>query len=896
MIGSLLVAALPLPQCPDLQFFDAEHAVERTWISPDFFANRLEDWRLAGGRLECVEGKKRQPLRTLHLLTASLSPESGDLELKVSTSALTSGPLDPNSFSGFLIGGGGDHVDYRLSAMTHSKPGEDGGLLAVLDAKGHVALRDNSGSYSGGSWSVDGELKKGAIPEIHATSREGEGFGEAGPRPARLTLTAIARGDTYKIHLRAVTDDGGKLLSSASFTEVPPFQLDGCLALVSHLGGANSRTGYWFEGWELSGTKLSAYPERAWGPILACQHTLSEGTLKLTAQAVPFGAESADLQVRDGEDWRTVANAALTPLSYTFPFRVDEWNGEQATDYRVRVTASGLDGESKEHTYEGTIRAIPTNMTIAAFTGHKCFTGGKIRWNSNGIWFPHAELVAAVKHHDPDFLFFSGDQIYEGDLVGANMPHNGDSIEDYLYKWYRWCWVFGDLTRDIPAVTIPDDHDVYHGNIWGAGGRKAVARDGMTAHDSGGYRLDGRLVNAIHRTQVSHLPDPYDATPIEQDISVYYTSVEYGGVSFAVLGDRMWKESPTVAETEGDCKNGFFKAEGFVASESKVDAPLLGERQLDFLEAWAADWSDETLFKVVLSQTIFANVATLPPPAKTDAVTPRLAVIPAGGYPPDDMPVSDGDSNGWPSLGRDRALRKIRKAFALHIAGDQHLGSTIRYGVDEWGDAGYALCVPSVANTWPRRWYPSERGANQAKGAARNTGDYFDGFGNKMTVFAASNPVDAEREPAALYNRAPGYGIVHFADDTREMTLANWPRWIDPAAKGAKPYAGWPITVDILDQYDRDAIGWLPRITNPKPDHDKPGLEYHVPKGAEPVIQVIHEPTGEVLYTLRVSTQAITAGFRPRTFSLDPHTLRIRIGGKVKELTGIEPIPATREE
>ena len=102
--------------------------------------------------------------------------------------------------------------------------------------------------------------------------------------------------------------------------------------------------------------------------------------------------------------------------------------------------------------------------------------------------------------------------------------------------------------------------------------------------------------------------------------------------------------------------------------------------------------------------------------------------------------------------------------------------------------------------------------------------------------------------------------------------------------------------MSLLDQYDRSAVGWLPRLTNPKPEHDDPGLEVHVPQGAEPVVQVIHEPTGEVLYTLRVPTQAISAGFRPRTFSLDPHTLRIRIGGKVKELTGIEPIPATREE
>jgi hypothetical protein len=889
MINPLLIAAalaLPSTAQEGVRHFADLGDTQRTWIGEDFFANRLQDWRVSGGRLECVSGAKKNPLRAAHLLTTTLSSIEGTLSASVTTGAIEAGALEAEAFTGFLIGGGGEHVDYRLSAMIHSKPGEDGGVMGVLGADGHVQMRDNSGSYSAGAWTVSGPLKKDAIPTLSAASREGLGFGEAGAVPAQLTLKASPSGEGYAVELTAQASADGALLSRAVYEGIPAHQLDGCLALVSHLGTTKPRTGFWFKNWTLAGSKLERHPERAWGPLLSCQHTLSEGTLKLTAQSVPLGEEEgreARLEIKEGEEWREVAHAGLTPLSYTYPFRVDGWDGTRDVSYRVVSESKGLAGELNEATYEGTIRAIPDDLTIAAFTGHKCFTGGKIRWNSNGIWFPHAELVASVEYHDPDFLFFSGDQIYEGDLVGANMPHNGNSIEDYLYKWYRWCWVFGDLTRDLPAVTIPDDHDVYHGNIWGAGGRSAVARDGMTAHDSGGYRLNGHLVNAIHRTQVSHLPDPYDPTPIEQDISVYYTNVEYGGVSFAVIADRMWKESPTVMETEGECKNGFFKAEGFVPSESKVDAPLLGERQLDFLEAWAADWADEALFKVVLSQTIFANVATLPPPAKTDAVTPRLAVVPAGGYPPDDVPVSDGDSNGWPSLARDRALRKIRKAFALHIAGDQHLGSTIRYGVEEWGDAGYALCVPSVANTWPRRWYPSERGANQAEGAPRNTGDYLDGFGNKMTVFAASNPVDAEREPAALYNRAPGYGIVNFADGSREMTLANWPRWVDPAAEGAEPYFGWPITVGLLDQYDRAAVGLLRELPNPKDERD------------EPVVQVIDETTGETVYTVRVPRRELERGFRPRTFSLGPHTLRVRRASGVYEESGLLPTPVTSE-
>jgi alkaline phosphatase D len=150
-------------------------------------------------------------------------------------------------------------------------------------------------------------------------------------------------------------------------------------------------------------------------------------------------------------------------------------------------------------------------------------------------------------------------------------------------------------------------------------------------------------------------------------------------------------------------------------------AVLLGKRQLDFLNHWATDWSDQAWMKVVLSQTLFANVATLPGGANSDAIVPSLRYFGPGEYPENDHPVADGDSNGWPQTGRNLALKAMRKGFAFHIAGDQHLGSTIQYGIDQWGDAGYALCVPSVANTWPRRWYPKEPGQNTKPGAPKYT-------------------------------------------------------------------------------------------------------------------------------------------------------------------------------
>jgi hypothetical protein len=214
------------------------------------------------------------------------------------------------------------------------------------------------------------------------------------------------------------------------------------------------------------------------------------------------------------------------------------------------------------------------------------------------------------------------------------------------------------------------------------------------------------------------------------------------------------------------------------------------------------------------------------------------------------------DSNGWPQTGRNRAIAAIRTGYAVHLAGDQHLGSTVQYGVDAWRDAGYALCVPSVANFWPRRWYPPERGGNRAADAPRYTGDYRDGFGNLITVYAVSNPEQTGREPTRLHNRAPGYGIARFDRATRRIQLESWPRWADPAA-GDGPYPGWPVTFSQADNDGRTPVG--------------PLSTFVVEGVRDPVVQVIDEESGEIVSTLRIAGTTVT----PRAYAPGHYTVRV---------------------
>ena len=793
-----------------------DEAADRPWIGADYWSNPLQDWRVRGGRVENLAAGGD---RNVFLLTREVSDRSGSLSMSVRLGRLEEdGGALGEGWAGFRIGIRGSFNDYRDSAVRGV------GLNCGVASDGRVFI---------GSLADAAPVAPGAF--------EGE---------MALSLNAEPSGDGYALHLSVRTPVGMQEVSRT----VDPSWLVGGLALVSSSGPvpdsppgeqAIRETGWslkpgtrrggtvrlWFDDWEVSGSKLEAHPERRLGPVMFAMHTLSRGVLKLNAMIAPVGngTPEAALEVRDGV-WRRVATAPVDPSARTATFRIEDWDDTVDTPYRVVFG---------DDVWEGTVRKDPKEkdeIVVAAFTGN------------NDLGFPHADIVRNMQFHKPDLMAFTGDNIYErvGEYGIVREPTDM-AILDYLRKWYIFGWEYGELLRDIPAVALPDDHDVYQGNIWGAGGRKAHGY-GKPGQDQGGYVMDKQFVHVVHATQTANMPDPHDPTPVEQGIAVYYTDWLYGGVDFAIIEDRKWKDSATALLPNAGIVNGWAEDPRYDARKSSDNPafPLLGERQEEFLEAWAQDW-DGAWFKAVISQTIFANVCTLPKGTTTDAVTGRLRVNAPGEYAPNEEPVQDHDSNGWPQSGRNRAVRLLRKALAVHIAGDQHLGSTVQYGVDDWNDSSFAICVPSVANIFPRRWFPEQEGRNRNPGAPRNTGEFLDGFGNKVTIHAVSNPQANGIEPTALHQRAPGYGIIKFSRSDRSVEFANWPRWVDASGEGADPYPGWPIRIK------QHQSGLPTKLTLPA--IDAKGL-------TDPVVQVVNESDGEVVYTFRIAGSAFTPTVR----------------------------------
>ncbi len=535
-------------------------------------------------------------------------------------------------------------------------------------------------------------------------------------------------------------------------------------------------------------------------------YTLHKNILKLTAQLYELDIDadrSVRLEIQKEGEWIEIAGTQVETRGWTATFRIENWESTKDHEYRVAYGRSAF--------FNGTVRRDPVEkdeIVVAAFTG-----------NSNKYRGPRQDIITNIKIQDPDLLFFSGDQVYD---------HTS-----HFESWLLFGRQFGEIIKDRPTVCIPDDHDVGNGNLWGASGK--------IGHD--GYK-DPEYVKEVERAQTSNLPDQYDPTPIERGIGVYYTNLIWGRIGFAIIEDRKFKSQVDVLDQKGLEKSGVvFSREDHIMEMSdpkQVDVPgakLLGNRQLKFLHEWGADWTG-TDMKAVLSQTIFCGGAHIHHNERLKA---------------------DLDSNGWPQAGRNRALAEMRRCFALHIAGDQHLATVIHHGIKDWGDAGWSFCVPSILNYYPRKWLPEEEGLDPTPGPLPYTGKYFDGFGNRITMYAYVNPA-RENMHSPADNGASGYGLVRFNKKTREITIECWPRGVDVSKSEAKQYAGFPVTIKQEDNYGKNAVAFLPTI--------------EVENKINPRVQIKDEITGEIVYTLRINGTT----FRPKVFKTGNYTIVVGEG------------------
>ena len=468
-------------------------------------------------------------------------------------------------------------------------------------------------------------------------------------------------------------------------------------------------------------------------------YTVSKQTLKLTAQLFPLYPDetrTVRLAIKSNGKWQEIQTKDINDLGWSATFRVENWDNTKDVPYRI------LHG--KKASFEGLIRKDPKDKAEIVLAALSC--------NSNKDRGDRANYVKNINYQNPDLVFFAGDQSYD---------HS-----EHTAAWLKFGMQFRDVFRDRPCITIPDDHDIGQGNLWGEYGKKASTRAG----NDGGYFFHPEYIKMVERCQTAHLPDPYNPAPIQQGIGVYYTNLVVGDVDFAIIEDRKFKSGPKGKIPRMGPRPDHINNPDYEPKSIDLEGlELLGERQLNFIRTWGKQHKNKYM-KAVLSQTGFCGGAHLHGKNKK-----RLH--------------ADMDSNGWPQTGRNKALRAIKNANAIHIAGDQHLATLIQHGIKRFEDGPWAFVVPAIVNNYYSRWWwpKNEKAGKNANNRLPWTGRYLDGFDNKITMQAYANPDSPDN--------GAGYGLVIFKKNTKEVRFECWPRFIDVSAKNATQFKGWPVTI-----------------------------------------------------------------------------------------------------
>lgn len=492
--------------------------------------------------------------------------------------------------------------------------------------------------------------------------------------------------------------------------------------------------------------------KRRFGPVLWTQYTLSHNVLRLSAHIAPLhpriGRNTPPIMAElllsgrasyDGTRLFHKRRAVVDPLSGTALFVVRRWRSNEDRRYGVRVRWwSSFTGKIEQHTWHGVIRAEPMrtkrHIRLAAFS---C---------DHGYMFPHATMRNDARRMNPDIVFFAGDQIYET-YDGVRVDPWGDPAEvqtlDFLRRWWRFGLTWRELLRDRPSIILPDDHDVFQGNLWGGGGRRLKR---YKSYKHGGYQMPARFIAAVERAHMSTLPPPPPGLGLENVtlpmplLKPYFTSFVYGGLGFAVLEDRKFKTGP-------------LSLPWWLRRTGGRRASLLGRAQERFVRRWSRTWrrghgnkdSDgyrlqAEVMKIALSQTMFCKATT------------------HSGFELKRVRSFD-DSGGWPKQARDRVVQWLANANAFTIHGDQHLGVLLR---DE-GTGLKSFMVPGTANGWPRALWPGGR----QRFDRFVSGGFIDDAGNNVTVYAVANPERGshrQREKSAVtaFRKGSGFGLVVF--------------------------------------------------------------------------------------------------------------------------------------
>ena len=114
---------------------------DRVWPGEEYWSNPLQDWRILGGRLECVRAEAD---RNVQILTRQLGEGPGELRMSVRIGRTGGGALGVGQGSfGFRVGIQGPLHEYRNNVLFGT------GLNAGVTADGRLFIDDVNSAKHG---------------------------------------------------------------------------------------------------------------------------------------------------------------------------------------------------------------------------------------------------------------------------------------------------------------------------------------------------------------------------------------------------------------------------------------------------------------------------------------------------------------------------------------------------------------------------------------------------------------------------------------------------------------------------------------------------------------------------------------------------------------------------
>jgi len=173
-------------------------------------------------------------------------------------------------------------------------------------------------------------------------------------------------------------------------------------------------------------------------------YTTQNKVMKMSAQLFPLypkETRKVRLEIKKNGKWKEIATAMVNDIGWSALFRIENWDETKDVPYRLR--------HGKNAFFEGLIRKKPINKNEIVLASLNC--------NSNKSRGFREEYTRNVNYLNPDLVFFAGDQSYD---------HT-----EHTAAWLLFGLQFRELFRERPCITIPDDHDIGQGNLWGESGK-----------------------------------------------------------------------------------------------------------------------------------------------------------------------------------------------------------------------------------------------------------------------------------------------------------------------------------------------------------------------------------------------------------------------------------------